>query len=143
MGLNLVDCWLYLGICKTIPCQEDVIIAANSTATKIANESLNISPNTAHQVISNFTVESDTSSTYSETKSLPSVIEHETHPTKLKSLASRNDLMPMLLVRPADTSSSMACHVVSREIVTSISSTPSTSFALSVVPTPATSMHQI
>lgn len=44
--------------------------------------------------------------------------------------------MPMLLARPAPTSSSIACQVVSFEIVTSISRTPSSPMALSVVPTP-------
>eukprot|EP01018_Ginkgo_biloba_P013444 Gb_09421 [translate_table: standard] len=42
----------------------------------------------------------------------------------------------MLRTRPAETKSSIACQVVSKEIVVSISSTPSSSKALSVVPTP-------
>ena len=46
--------------------------------------------------------------------------------------------MPMLRTSPMETRSSIACHVVSNEIVVSISSTPSSQRALAVVPTPVT-----
>lgn len=46
-------------------------------------------------------------------------------------------LIPMLRTRPRETRSSIARQVVSKEMVVSMSSTPSSSKALSVVPTPA------
>ena len=49
-------------------------------------------------------------------------------------------LIPMLLTGPMETSCSIACHVVSNEIVESMSSTPSSPSALEVVPTP-TEIH--
>ena len=42
----------------------------------------------------------------------------------------------MLRTSPMETRSSIACHVVSNEIVVSMSSTPSSPRALAVVPTP-------
>jgi hypothetical protein len=47
------------------------------------------------------------------------------------------DLIPMLRTKPDETRPSIACHVVSRDMVVSISKTPSSPKALSVVPTPA------
>lgn len=45
-------------------------------------------------------------------------------------------LIPILRTSPIETSSSIACHVVSNEIVVSMSRTPSSPRALEVVPTP-------
>lgn len=46
-------------------------------------------------------------------------------------------LIPMLWTKPMETRSSIACQVDSKDIVVSMSSTPSSPKALSVVPTPA------
>ena len=58
-------------------------------------------------------------------------------PTKTKKNVGLVYLIPMLRTSPMETSSSIACHVVSSEIVVSMSSTPSSLRALEVVPTPA------
>jgi len=58
-------------------------------------------------------------------------------PTKTKKNVGLVYLIPMLRTSPMETSSSIACHVVSNEIVVSMSSTPSSPRALEVVPTPA------
>ncbi|MFS8023879.1 hypothetical protein Hanom_Chr16g01456671 [Helianthus anomalus] len=52
-----------------------------------------------------------------------------------------SNLIPMLRTNPMETVCSMACHVVSNEIVVSISKTPSSSNALAVVPTPINKTH--
>lgn len=46
-------------------------------------------------------------------------------------------LIPMLRTKPEETRSSIACQVVSRDMVVSMSRTPSSPKALEVLPTPA------
>lgn len=46
-------------------------------------------------------------------------------------------LIPMLRTKPDETRSSIACQVVSRDMVVSISRTPSSFKGLEVLPTPA------
>ena len=61
-------------------------------------------------------------------------------PTKTKKNVGLVYLIPMLRTSPMETSSSIACHVVSNEIVESMSSTPLSPRELEVVPTP-TEIH--
>lgn len=117
VGLDLVHRWLDLGVCEAISCQEDVEVTAKPTEGKpqklsiVVGENLNLCGH-KDQIIEHL------------------ALKHQ------REIEWNRHLIPMLLTSPADTRSSIACHVVSFEIVTSISRTPSSPSALEVVPTP-------